>query len=162
MRDWKNGKRKSMPFAIPMVWRGGKDHIMDCYFCMINLKEINRKNKHHLQYFDVPSATRPILHGTDLLVTELDDNMEYSSDSKHDCCCWGWHTKKKKKKTEEDNQPVSLAQTVLNDLTRDLKFHWNLFSCWVHISKRNIYWHQEQRSTERERERVKRIFHVPG
>ena len=44
LRDWRNGKRKSMV-------RGGegKDHTTDCYFCMINLKGINCKNKHHVQ-----------------------------------------------------------------------------------------------------------------
>ena len=38
LRDWRNGKTKSIPFAIPMVWREGKVHIKDGYFCMINLK----------------------------------------------------------------------------------------------------------------------------
>ena len=57
-RYLKNGKRKRMLFAIPMVWREGKDLIIDCYFCMINLKRINYKNKHHVQYSDVPSVHR--------------------------------------------------------------------------------------------------------
>ena len=72
-----------MPFAIPMVWRGGKDLITDCYFCMINLKGINCKNKCHFQYPNVPSAITPILHGPNLPVPEPDGNMEYSSDSEH-------------------------------------------------------------------------------
>ena len=115
--DWKNGKRKSMPFAIPMDWREGKDHIMDCYFCMINLKEINLKNKYHVQYLDIPSAIRPILHGTDLFVPEPDDNMEYSSNSKHSdmTVVAGDGTNK----PEEDDQPVPLAQAVLSDLTHE-------------------------------------------
>ena len=45
-----------MPSASPMVWREGKDLIMDCYFCRINLRGINCKNKHHVQYPDVTSA----------------------------------------------------------------------------------------------------------
>ena len=65
--DWRNGKMKSMPFAIPMNWREGKDIITDCYFCMINLKGINRKNKH-----DVLSAIKPIPHSPDLSVSEPD------------------------------------------------------------------------------------------
>ena len=50
---------------------------------MINLKGINCKKKHHVQYSDVPSATKPIPHGPDLPVPEPDGNMEYSSDSKY-------------------------------------------------------------------------------
>ena len=34
-----------MPFDIPMVKREIKDHITDCYFLIIDLKGINRKNK---------------------------------------------------------------------------------------------------------------------
>ena len=72
------------------------------------IKGINCKNKQHLQYPDVPSAIRPILHGPDLPVPEPDGNMEYSSDPKHsdmtvvvgdDEC-----------KPEEDNQLVLLTQ----------------------------------------------------
>ena len=67
LRDWRNSKRKSMLFVFPMVWREGKDNITDCYFCMINLKGINLKNKHSVQCLDVPSAIRPIPHGPDLI-----------------------------------------------------------------------------------------------
>ena len=78
--DWRNGKTKSMPFAIPMVWRERKDHY---YFCMMNLKGINCKNKHYVQYPNVPTAIRPIPNGPDLPVPKPDGNMEYSSDSEH-------------------------------------------------------------------------------
>ena len=47
--DWRKKERKSMPFGVPMLWREGKDHINDCYFCMANLTGINHKNKHHVQ-----------------------------------------------------------------------------------------------------------------
>ena len=72
-----------MVFAIPMVWREGKDHFTDCYFFMINLKGINHKNKHHVQYPDVLSTIRLIPHGLDFPVPEPDGNIEYSSDSEH-------------------------------------------------------------------------------
>ena len=51
----------------------------DLKFLYINLKEINRKNKHS----DVSYAIKSIPHGPDLSVPESDGNMEYSSDSKH-------------------------------------------------------------------------------
>ena len=72
-----------MPFAIPIVWREGKDHITDWFFCMINLKEINHKNKHSDQYPDVSSAIRLIPHDPGISVSEPDSNMVYSSDSEH-------------------------------------------------------------------------------
>ena len=51
-----------MPFAVPMVWKEGKDHVTDCYFCMTNLQGINHKNRHCVQYPDIPSAIRPVPH----------------------------------------------------------------------------------------------------
>ena len=50
---------------------------------MINLKGINCKDEHYVQYPDAPSVIKPILHGPDLPVPEPDGNMEYSSDSEH-------------------------------------------------------------------------------
>ena len=106
-----------MPLAITLVWKEGKDHITDCYFCMINLKGINRKNKYNVQYPDVPSAIRPIPHSRDLPVPELDVKMEYSSYSEHShmTVVSGDDTFK----PEEGDQPVSLTQAELNDLARD-------------------------------------------
>ena len=108
-----------MPFGVPMVWREGKDHVTDCYFCLTNLKGINRKNKHHVQYPDVPSAIKPVPHGPDLPVPEPDVTMESSSDSKSsdmtgtaECGAY---------KPEVDDRLVPLTQAELDDLTRDLK-----------------------------------------
>ncbi|KAF2354289.1 hypothetical protein FHG87_014956 [Trinorchestia longiramus] len=64
-----------------MVWREGRDHATDCYFCMTNLKGINRKNKHCIQYPDIPSAIKPVTHGHDVPVPEPNVTMESNSDS---------------------------------------------------------------------------------
>ena len=107
-----------MSFAIPMVRREGKDHIIDSYFCMINLKGINCKNKPHIQFPIVPSAIRPIPHCSDFPVPWPDYKMEYSSDSKYnemsvvagvDTCM-----------LKGGDQPVPLTQAELNHLTQDL------------------------------------------
>ena len=107
-----------MSFAIPMVWTEGKDHNTDNYFCMINLKGINRKNKNHVQYNDVPSAIRPIPHGPDLFVPEPDGNIEYGSDS--DNSDMTVVAGDDANKPEEGDQLVILTQAELNDSTRDL------------------------------------------
>ena len=101
-----------------MARREGKDHFTDCYFCMINLKGINRKNKLHIKYSNVPSAIRTIPHDPELSVSEPDGNVEYSSDSEHSDMTVV--ARDDAYKPEEDDQPVSLMQTELNDLTRDL------------------------------------------
>ena len=67
--NWKNKKRKKMTFSTPM--KKMKDHITDCYFYMTTLKGINRKNKNHFQYPDVPSATKPVPHGPELPVPNV-------------------------------------------------------------------------------------------
>ena len=101
-----------MPFSIAMVWREGKDHIMNCYFCMIRLKGINHKHKHHVQYPDASYAIRPIPHGPDFPVLEPDGIMECSSDSKHSDMTVVVR--------DDMYKPVLLTQAELNDLTWDL------------------------------------------
>ena len=141
MRDWRNGKRKSMPFAIPMVCREGKDPLWNCYFCMIDRlqEQIPRPNP------DILSVIRSIPYGPDLPISKPDGNIEYSSNSEH-----GDMTvvaEDDAYKPEEDNQPVPLTQAERNDLKRDLNISKEYARCWVHVAKRNICWHQEQCAT---------------
>ncbi|KAF2352327.1 hypothetical protein FHG87_016916 [Trinorchestia longiramus] len=86
---------------------------------MTNLKGINRKNKHHVQYPDVPSAIKPVPHGPDVPVPEPNVTMESSSDSESSDMIDT--AKCNQYRSEEDDQPVPLAQVELNNLTRDLK-----------------------------------------
>ena len=107
-----------MPFAVPMVWREGKDNVTDCYFCITNLQAINRKNKHCVQYPDVPSAIRPVPHGPDLPVPEPDVAIESSSEPESDNTAD--REEDEEYMPEENDKPVPLTQADLNDLTRDL------------------------------------------
>ena len=118
LRDWRDKKRKSMPFAVPMVWREGKDHVTGCYFCMTNLQGIDRKNKYCVQYPDVPSAIRQVPHGPDLPVPEPDVAMKSSSESESDNT--SDRGEGEEYMPEENDRPVVLTQADLNDLTRDL------------------------------------------
>ena len=145
--DWKNKKRKSMQLDVPMVWREGKDHVTDCYFCT-NLKGTNRKNKHYAQYPDVSSEIKPVPHGPDLPVSESNVTMESSSDSKSSDTTDT--AESDAYRPEEDDQPVPLTQAELNDLRRDLNFSKEpvqLLRLCLLVFERNFFSHLEQHST---------------
>jgi len=55
-------RRKSMPFWVPMIWSELKYHITDCYFCFVDIKSLNSKNKLKVQYPNLPSTIWPIAH----------------------------------------------------------------------------------------------------
>ena len=45
LRSWIQGKVKSMRFGITMVWLEPKNHLDDCYFCMVHKTGWNRQKK---------------------------------------------------------------------------------------------------------------------
>ena len=45
-----------------MVWREPKEHLTDCYFCLVNTKGIGKKNRQNFPYPTIPLAIRPVLH----------------------------------------------------------------------------------------------------
>jgi len=66
--QWTKKSRKSLRFAIPMVWREPKDPCKNCYFCVVKTKGINRKNRNSVTYPNIDSAMRPIPHSEELPV----------------------------------------------------------------------------------------------
>ena len=62
LRDWTKERRKGLPFGVPMVWRELKDHLNDCFVCMVNTKGIGKKNRQNIFYPNIPSELRPVLH----------------------------------------------------------------------------------------------------
>lgn len=68
LRAWLAGKRPSMPFAIPMIWREQNNHVTDCYFCMTNVTGFSSKNRKSIEYPNLASAMRPVPHDESLPV----------------------------------------------------------------------------------------------
>ena len=136
-----------MPFAIPIVWREGKGCVKNCYFCMMNIQRISYKNKHHVQYPDVPSAKRPISHDPDFPIPKPDGNIEYSSYSDYSDMTIvsgdGTH------KPEDNNQQVPLTQAEFNNLTQNLNFSKESAQLLgSHLKKKHLfaqwcYWYQD-------------------
>lgn len=115
LKRWLSGKLRSMQFAVPMIWREPTNHVTDCYFCMTNVKGINKKNKNKIQYPDIPSAIRPVPHSDDLPIPrpplQLDDLSESESDAASDS---------DDEYKAAESEPKLLSQDDLDDLIRDL------------------------------------------
>ena len=86
LRKWLSRKRRSMPFAIPMVWREQTNHISDCYFCMVPpLRQgFSKKKKWTLCYPNLPSAMRPVPHGEGHPVPEPPEIVTLESEKEED------------------------------------------------------------------------------
>lgn len=71
LRNWMNGKKRSMGFAVPMIWREPKNHIDDCYFCAVPpiLEGVYQRRK-SIAYPSLASAIRPVPHDEALPIPE--------------------------------------------------------------------------------------------
>ena len=129
--DWTKGKRRGLPFGVPMIWREPNNHVTDSYFCMVNTTGVWKKNRHKITYPNIPSAIRPVLHSEEVPVpvfkeaclhwtiktldtiqaskTIVTVNCQTSVHNRRDCSS----------DTEPFPVPKPLPQDELNDLVQD-------------------------------------------
>ena len=62
LTQWLNGKRKSMPFAIPMIWRESTNRISGSYFCLTKVSGYSKRTKSRIVYPHCSSALRPVTY----------------------------------------------------------------------------------------------------
>ena len=123
--QWTTKERKSLHFGIPMVWREPTNQLNDCYFCAVNTKGINRKNRNSLVYPNLESAMRPIPHCNDIPVPVVESLPELElPGSKEDQASVFSNDSSDSTVSDVDFPPSSLprlfSQGERNDLTRDL------------------------------------------
>lgn len=59
--EWFRGLTiRTLPFSRPAIWHKPSLHPEECYFCQIDPKGYNRKNRKLIQYPDVPSMEKPV------------------------------------------------------------------------------------------------------
>ena len=120
LRQWTKQKRKTIGFAVPMVWREQENHVDDCYFCMTNVAGFSSKSKGSIKYPYLLSAIRPIPHSADLpppLFTSLPELVDEpvsstSEESFLEDNCY--------EPLADNKSPILITQAFLNDLVRDL------------------------------------------
>jgi hypothetical protein len=131
LREWLNGKKRAMKFAVPMVWREPTNHVDDCYFCLTpSLKQgWSTKKKAPVEYPCVPSAIRPVPHSADLPIPEPPQNYEIEKDDAEggdDLACEEEEVVRPGTSHDSDfeaeglDEPHRLNQRELSDLIRDL------------------------------------------
>lgn len=119
LRLWFKGKKTAFRFGIPMIWREQKSHTTDCYFCSVDVKGFNTKNKKNISYPNLDSAIRPVSHSSEIPVPhpppDLDDILSDAEDSETFA--------PQNESTSDfsvDEGPQLFSQIQLNDLVRDL------------------------------------------
>ena len=115
LRGWTNGKR-SLNFGIPMVWREPTNHVTDCYFCVVDVTGIIRKNRGSIKYPDFQSARRPVAHCDEIPVPIIG---EFPDISDEDASSVEGH-KDEEEVALKNDAPHPFSQKELNYLVRDL------------------------------------------
>ena len=151
--QWLSKKRKSMPFAIPMVWREPRDQSSICYFCMILSVAKGMSSKKKWTVDSIPSALGTVTHGEELPIPVPPDSYNLDSDDDHDD---DQDSAGLEPSTSADPdfqlphsspEPHHISQGELNDLVRDFELpkskaellgsrrqQWNLSESDVRIS----------------------------
>ena len=121
LRQWSTEKQKSLAFGIPMIWRERKGHGKECYFCSCVVDGYNVKNKHKIQYPNLPCAARPISHRQGVPIPLPPSALERAEDSFSEK---SWSdsqmTESSEYECDNDQQPKPFNQAERNDLVRNL------------------------------------------
>ena len=128
LREWLKNKKRSLAFAVLMVWGEPKNHTDDCYFCLTPpIKAgLSMKKKRTFKYPSLPSAIRPIPHSDSLPVPTPPQNyeLEAENEGRNEV-----EIEEKENKTSisndpdfvlTDDAPNRLSQAELSDLVRGL------------------------------------------
>ncbi|GBL73283.1 hypothetical protein AVEN_159324-1 [Araneus ventricosus] len=115
---WTKERPDKFPFSLLMIWGESRDHLSDCYFCIVNTSGYNKKNKCKIDYSSLPSGMRPMLHSVEfpgpvfkelpsLEIQEYDFVEDRSDPNDEDF------------EIEDDSVRKGFKQHELNDLARD-------------------------------------------
>ena len=117
---WFDGKRKQMPFGVPMIWREQRDHVFDCYCCITKITGFSRKSKSKIIYPTCKSALRPGPHCSDISVPSPPSGDVEPVLSDEPSCSDESEDTEIDPSFKDKSKPLFTNQERLNDLVQDL------------------------------------------
>ncbi|GFT99819.1 uncharacterized protein NPIL_27951 [Nephila pilipes] len=63
---WFKGKKNSFRYGIPMVWRERKNHTIFYYFCSVDGRGFDKRDKNKISYHNLDSSVRPVSHSSEI------------------------------------------------------------------------------------------------
>nr|CAH7720491.1 unnamed protein product [Callosobruchus chinensis] len=117
LRLWFKGKKNAFRFGIPMIWREQKNHTTDCYFCSVDVKGFNSKNKRNISYPNLDSAIRPVPHSSEISIPQPPSSLdEYPNELEDEATLSPPDESSSDLSFDEDGRPQLFSQGELNDL----------------------------------------------
>ena len=118
LEGWLRGTRKSMPFAIPRIWREPSNHHDNCYFCMVDITHYKSiKNRKSIKYPSIPSSIAPVPHDNDMPIPTA--RKLFTSDSTINSCNGSLNDVSEDKDICKER--MLFNQDRLDDLVRELQ-----------------------------------------
>nr|CAH7753349.1 unnamed protein product [Callosobruchus chinensis] len=115
--DSQEGKKNAFRFGIPMIWREQKNHTTDCYFCSVDVKGFNSKNKRNISYPNLDSAIRPVPHSSEISIPQPPSSLdEYPNELEDEATLSPPDESSSDLSFDEDGRPQLFSQGELNDL----------------------------------------------
>nr|CAH7748141.1 unnamed protein product [Callosobruchus chinensis] len=115
LRLWFKGKKNAFRFGIPMIWREQKNHTTDCYFCSVDVKGFNSKNKRNISYPNLDSAIRPVPHSSEISIPQPPSSLdEYPNELEDEATLSPPDESSSDLSFDEDGRPQLFSQGALD------------------------------------------------
>lgn len=118
---WFSGKRKSMQFGVPAIWKKPQRNHANCFFCLIKVIGYSGKNKNKIAYPAISSVEMPVSHSESLPIPKSPNANEnsFNEDSDTDTD-FSNDTEYFPPTMKKPHAQHLVQQAELNDLSRDL------------------------------------------
>lgn len=124
LSNWTTKKRTHMPFGVPMLWGEPYNHAEECYFCVTEIRGINKYNRQLSNYPTLSTARRPLPHSSEVPVPVYKEPEADPAEVDGLLLAISGDTTPESDENSSQPEPIPARfnQEKLNDLIRDLRF----------------------------------------